>query len=100
MSEFDLFHGVITSEGIFSIFTIFITGSNTMIKSSDLFTIQEVCRYYGLSEQTIRRRIKEARAGNSSFPSPIFGYGRKALWHREDIENWSETESRQLVQDR
>ena len=70
-----------------------------MNKNNDLFTIQEVCQYYGLSEQTIRRRIRESREGAGSFPRPIFGYGRKALWRRSDIENWSETEPKQSGQD-
>ena len=66
-----------------------------MTKSNDLLTIQEVYQFYGLSEQTIRRRIRESREGIGSFPRPIFGYGRKALWHRADIENWQETEPEQ-----
>jgi len=70
-----------------------------MIKSNDLLSIQEVCQFYGLSEQTIRRRIRESREGVGSFPKPIFGFGRRGLWHREDIENWSETEPEQSGQD-
>ena len=70
-----------------------------MNKNNDLFTIQEVCQYYGLSEQTIRRRIRESREGTGSFPKPIFGFGKRGLWHREDIENWSETEPKQSGQD-
>ena len=66
-----------------------------MKKKSDLMNIQDVCRYYNLSEQTIRRRIREAKQGVSRFPTPIFGYGRKALWHRKDIEDYRETESGQ-----
>jgi predicted DNA-binding transcriptional regulator AlpA len=71
-----------------------------MTKSNDLLTIQEVCQFYGLSEQTIRRRIRESRKGIGSFPRPIFGYGRKALWHREDIENWQEKLPEQGEQNR
>ena len=63
-----------------------------MKKNSNLFNIQEVCQFYGLSEQTIRRRIKESKQGRSTFPKPIFGYCRKALWRREDIESWTESE--------
>jgi predicted DNA-binding transcriptional regulator AlpA len=62
-----------------------------MSKNTDLFTIQEVCQYYGLSEQTIRRRIKDSKQGIGTFPCPIFGYGRKALWKKSDIESWSES---------
>ena len=70
-----------------------------MIKSNDLFTIKEICQFYGLSEQTIRRRIKESREGSGSFPKPIFGYGKRGLWHREDIMNWKETEQEQSGQE-
>ena len=71
-----------------------------MQKSIEFVNIQEVCEYYGLSEQTIRRRIKEAKKGRSSFPKPIFGYGRKALWRRSEIENWTETEPGETGQDK
>jgi len=63
-----------------------------MSKSNDLFSIQDICQYFGLSEQTIRRRIRESREGTGSFPKPIFGYGKRGLWHREQIENWKETQ--------
>ena len=69
-----------------------------MKKNPDLFTIQDVCKFFRLSEQTIRRRIKESKEGRGSFPRPVFGYGRKALWHREDIMNYREAE--QAEQDR
>ena len=62
-----------------------------MSKNAELFTIEEVCQYYGLSEQTIRRRIKDSKQGIGTFPRPIFGYGRKALWKRSEIESWSES---------
>jgi excisionase family DNA binding protein len=62
-----------------------------MSKSTDLLTVQEVAQFYGVSTQTIRRRLKEAKTGKSRFPRPIFGFGRKALFHRRDIENFRET---------
>ena len=71
-----------------------------MKKNNTLLNIQEVCKFYGLSIQTIRRRIREAKQGTGSFPAPIFGYGRKALWHKTDIENWKESEPQQTSQDR
>ena len=70
-----------------------------MKKSTDLLTIQDLCNFYGLSEQTIRRRIRESREGAGSFPRPVFGYGRKALWHRNDIISWRETKPEQSEQD-
>jgi predicted DNA-binding transcriptional regulator AlpA len=62
-----------------------------MSKSTDLMTLQEVAEFYGLSVQSIRRRLQEAKSGKSRFPRPIFGFGRKALFHRRDIENFTET---------
>lgn len=63
-----------------------------MERITETMTLQEVSAYFGLSEQTIRRRMKDARNGRSTFPRPIFGSGgRKALWRKTDIENWNET---------
>ena len=62
-----------------------------MGKSTDLLTVQEVAEFYGLSVQSIRRRLQEAKSGKSRFPRPIFGFGRKALFHRRDIESFTET---------
>ena len=70
-----------------------------MKKTSTLLNIQEVCKFYGLSEPTIRRRIREAKQGTGSFPAPIFGYGKKALWHRKDLENFREIEPQQTSPD-
>ena len=71
-----------------------------MGKSSEVLTIQEVAQFYGISEQTIQRRIRDSREGRGNFPRPIFGYGRKALWHRRDIENFTETEQGEASQGR
>jgi excisionase family DNA binding protein len=64
--------------------------SNSMSKSTDLLTVQEVAQFYGVSVQSIRRRIKESKENRGSFPSPVFGYGRKALFHRKEVEQWKE----------
>jgi len=71
-----------------------------MSKSKDLLTVQEVAQFYGVSTQTIQRRVRESREGKGTFPRPIFGYGRKALWHRRDIENFTETEPGEAPQSR
>ena len=63
-----------------------------MKKNNVLLNIQDLCKFFGLSEPTIRRRIREAKQGIGSFPAPIFGYGKKVLWYREDIINYRETE--------
>lgn len=63
-----------------------------MKENAEIMTLKEVSAYFGLSEQTIRRRMKDARNGRSTFPRPIFGPGgRKALWRKTDIESWNET---------
>jgi len=41
-----------------------------MSKSTDLMTLQEVAEFYGLSVQSIRRRLKEAKSGKSTVPTP------------------------------
>ena len=69
-----------------------------MSKSTDLLSVEEVAAFFGLSVQSIRRRLQESKQGKSSFPSPIFGYGRKALFHRAEIEGWKESESAQSEQ--
>lgn len=60
----------------------------------ELVTFKEIAEMLDrLSEPTIRRYIRESRAGRSSFPLPITAKGKKALWHRSDIENWRELSS-------
>ena len=59
---------------------------------STLF-IEDVASYMRCSHSTVRRRIAEARAGNSTFPLPIHGEHKRGLWRKEDIENWSEAQS-------
>jgi predicted DNA-binding transcriptional regulator AlpA len=65
-----------------------------MSKNQNLMTVKEVAEYYGLSVQSIRRRLKESKEKRGSFPSPVFGFGnkRKLLFHRSEIEGWKETE--------
>ena len=56
--------------------------------SNDLFSIADVCSYYGLSEATIRRKVKESRDGKGNFPLPLFKSGCRVLWKRADILAW------------
>jgi excisionase family DNA binding protein len=62
-----------------------------MSRSTELLTVQEIADYFGVSTQTIRRRIKAAKSKKSSFPSPVFGYGKKALYRRSEVVGWKET---------
>ena len=58
-------------------------------KNDDLLTLAEVCSYFGLSESTIRRKVRDSRDGNGNFPLPLFGSKCRVLWRKSDIENWS-----------
>jgi len=60
-----------------------------MEKNTELFNLEEVCRYFNLSESTIRRKICESREGKSNFPLPLFSSGCKVLWRKSDVINWS-----------
>ena len=44
-----------------------------------------------LSEPTIRRYLRESRAGKSTFPLPVTSPGKKGLWIRKDVEDWIES---------
>lgn len=56
--------------------------------SDDLFNLEDVCDYFGLSESTIRRKVKESRENGGGFPLPLFKGGSNLRWRRADIENW------------
>ena len=60
--------------------------------TTELMNVRQVAEFYRVSESTIRRRIKERKAGDGSFPIPIFGFGKVARWRRSDIEDWNEIE--------
>ena len=58
----------------------------------ELITFQELLKILEpLSEPTIRRYLRESRAGKSSFPLPITAPGKKGLWKRKDVEDWIES---------
>jgi len=56
-------------------------------KSDDLFDLPEVATYFGVSECTIRRKLRKHRENGCGFISPLFSQGR-LLWRKSDIENW------------
>jgi len=64
-----------------------------MSEKTDFFNFQELRQHFGLSEQTLRREIKKAKSGQSSFPAPVFGHNRKGLWARSAVANWVESQS-------
>ena len=58
---------------------------------SDLMNIQEVAEYFGISESTIRRRLRDRKNGEGSFLVPIFGLppihgGFSAFWSIVAVE--------------
>lgn len=62
------------------------------MKSNAFMDIKQVAEYFGVSVSTIRRRIKERKECEGSFPLPVFGFGNIARWRRSDIESWNEVE--------
>jgi predicted DNA-binding transcriptional regulator AlpA len=64
-----------------------------MKKSNDLLSLSEVCEYFGLSEATIRRKVRESRENGGGFPLPIFKANSSLRWRRDSIENWQGEEA-------
>ena len=56
--------------------------------SDDLLTLTDLCSRFGISESTVRRRVRNARDGSESFPIPLFPHGCKLVWKRADVEAW------------
>jgi predicted DNA-binding transcriptional regulator AlpA len=61
--------------------------------SDDLLDLKGVCDYFGLSESSIRRKIRETREGRGNFVLPLFGAKNRILFRRSDIENWNGEDS-------
>jgi len=59
-----------------------------MQKSPDLMDITELAAYYGVSESTIRRKVRKSRENGCGFITPIFSAGSRLLWRRVDVENF------------
>ena len=58
-------------------------------KSNELMDIREVAAYFGLSESSIRRRVRAARNGQSNFVLPLFSSGSRVLFRKEMILSWT-----------
>jgi predicted DNA-binding transcriptional regulator AlpA len=56
--------------------------------NDDLMDLQAVCEYYGLSESTVRRKIKDTREGRGNFILPLFGSKCRIVFRRSDVESW------------
>jgi hypothetical protein len=59
------------------------------MKSDELMDIHEVAAYYGLSESSIRRRVRATRNGQSNFILPLFSGGSRVLFRRVDVLSWA-----------
>jgi predicted DNA-binding transcriptional regulator AlpA len=68
-------------------------GVKIMQKSNELFDIHEVGADFGLSESSVRRRVRDSREGRGNFPLPLFKSGCRVLWKKSDILAWSGEDS-------
>jgi len=59
-----------------------------MKNNPDLLDLVGVCAYFGLSESTIRRKVRESRNGVSNFPLPLLRSRCRVLFRKSDIEAW------------
>ena len=59
-----------------------------MKKSSDLWDITEVAAYFGVSESTIRRKVRKSRENGIGFIIPLFSAGSRLLWRKSDVLAW------------
>ena len=62
--------------------------SKKIQKSDDLFDLEEVSAYFGISESTIRRKVKKSRENGVGFPIPLLSAGSRLLWRKSDILNF------------
>ena len=60
-----------------------------MNKDLEFWNTKQVAAYFGVSESTIRRRIRDRKNGVGTFLIPVFGFGKIAKFRRSDVENWS-----------
>ena len=66
-------------------------------KSDDLFDIEEVSAYFGISETTVRRKVRKRRETGVGFPLPLLSAGSRLLWRKSDIENWKGEDEAETV---
>jgi predicted DNA-binding transcriptional regulator AlpA len=59
-----------------------------MQKSQDLLDLKEVASYFGVSESTIRRKVKKRRENGCGFILPLFSQGSRLLWRKSDVLSW------------
>ena len=54
-------------------------------KSDDLFDLSEVAAYFGISESTVRRKVRKSRENGVGFPIPLLSARSRLLWRKSDI---------------
>ena len=59
------------------------------LTNDDLLSLDAVCEYFGLSESTIRRKVRDSREGTGNFPLPLFKSGCRVLWKKSEIMSWN-----------
>ena len=57
-------------------------------KSDDLFDLEEVSAYFGISESTVRRKVRKSRENGCGFPIPLLSARSRLLWRKSDILNF------------
>ena len=72
--------------------------SKNIKKSDELFDLAEVAGYFGISESTVRRKVRKHRENGSGFILPLFSQGR-LLWRKSDIVNFRGEDAETIVFD-
>jgi len=67
--------------------------------NDDLLDLEGVCNYFGLSESTVRRKIRDTREGRGNFILPLFGSKCRIVFRRSDVANWKGEEAETILFD-
>jgi len=73
--------------------------SKNVKKSDDLFDLAEVSAYFGISESTVRRKVRKSRENGCGFPIPLLSARSRMLWRKSDIENWKGEDAETVIFD-
>ena len=68
-------------------------------KSDDLFDLAEVSAYFGISESTVRRKVRKSRENGCGFPIPLLSARSRLLWRKVDIVNFRGEDAETIVFD-
>jgi len=73
--------------------------SKNVKKSDDLFDLPEVAGYFGISETTVRRKVRKRRETGVGLPLPLLSAGSRLLWRKEDIVNFRGEDAETVIFD-